>query len=70
MLIWDIALPTLLFNTKPCTPLHFMPSFQSQRQWNCFLPNRHKISGMDTALKNPTTSIFRKPPEDTNSKFL
>jgi hypothetical protein len=69
MLIWDLILPKLLFNTKPCPPA-FHDLISIKKALGLFPSKRHKINWMDTALKKPITCFFRKHPEDTNSKFL
>jgi hypothetical protein len=68
--VMDIILPKLLFHTEPCPRLFNDLIFNRRSIGVVSLHTDSQQSGMDTVLKKQSTSIFRKPPEEANSKVL
>ena len=69
-LMLDIILRKLLFHTQPCPRLFNDLIFNPRSIGVVSLHTDSQQSGMDTVLKKQSTSIFRKPPEEANSKVL
>jgi len=66
----DILLSQNYYFTPNPVPIQYHDLISIQKALELFPCTDTKLLGMDIVLKKQTTSIFRTPPEDTNSNLL